>query len=339
MKSTKSMDPLPVQEFELFSDYSDSEVYMSNRNLSTTLFTGVTGSLDHIISSNLAADEDDRNINDNSDFSIGGLPNGKIAKSSSLTFNEDFGLSMTGRAALPLTQSTYDFRAVQLVDQSGSLLVQDDQSPEHGKVDNSSNGKANMKAKHKSLNFQGFKAPSILRELSDDEIVDSFASFMEACKTIRINPKEIGLLPSELWDDYNAEMPFDQIVNKFFLPRGVMRLPMKLFNALKISQLSPIFEPLVGATWLTDEIIRINVQRFARLINVQDPNRVLFSSNGFLTKIGFQEMNLTQLNNLDPDVDLVGVDLIHVKLIFHPSHKFKQDSKIEDLLSIRVPTI
>ncbi|OHT16474.1 hypothetical protein TRFO_02752 [Tritrichomonas foetus] len=308
MKSTKSMETFPISDFDEFlsedSSYCD-QPFLNQRNLSLTFFTGVAGSLDQIVpendASNLECDENEFNIPTSHLTRIRQY----VPRSSSMTFNEDSRLNLAcgTQSDLPFTQSSYDFRSTI----KGS--IESSQLPQ---------------------------TSTLLRELSDDEIAPSYGTFIEACKKLKIKPQEVGLIPADIFP--TEETTLDKLVD-IFQSKTQLRLPFKLFNALKISEIAPIFEPLVGVSWLNDEIIRLNVQRFARLVGILEPNKVLFSQTGFLTKIGFQAMNLAQLTALDPEADLLGVDLIHVKLIHHPSHRFRRNSTLEDIQSIRVPTI
>lgn len=135
---------------------------------------------------------------------------------------------------------------------------------------------------------------------------------------------------------------------------NALKLAIKLFDALKISEISPVYESLVGVSWFhcghteDDGIIRMNISRFARLIGISngvstnknesekiEPEKLLFEpSKGLLSFIGFKEMTLEQIVALDSNADLFGIDLVEVKLIYHPSHLFRKSSTMNEILSI-----
>ncbi|OHT14119.1 hypothetical protein TRFO_03146 [Tritrichomonas foetus] len=186
-------------------------------------------------------------------------------------------------------------------------------------------------------NSQQYNFRANFVELNDNDFIDNDAKFFEACSTIIIDPVAAGLLPTDSWPTH--PIPLSECVEQIFQTRQKMKMPYKLFNALKISEISHAYAPLMGVTWFSNEVIRINLQKFARLLGVKDAHKVLYSSHGVLARFGFAAMDLKQMDEFGPDYDMTGIDMTTVKLIFHPSHRFNMHSTIEDLESIKVASI
>lgn len=425
----------PNQNFDDFSDSSSSEdqMYLADINLSLSFFTGVNGSLDQIFANSQPTQCGTHINNDPISTKQGSIMcesqnKPKLKRSSSANFNEEPNQISFG-PALPLTQSSYDFLANDQSFQnsiiekkrpknrrsaSGFIIIEDDCD----NIDDNENislQEIHVTNKHRKTKT---KTRTLFREIGDNQYTEPFDEFIQICKTIKINPKKIGLLPLENWPE--GELTLDQIVTFFFqrkspsqpkqdamskscslskmkhkseanttlsktvplsisvpnststsqnslngianpitIPTHTMnnavKLAIKLFDALKISEISPVYESLVGVTWFNcsgtnnDEIIRINISRFARLIGIGngiksgkdeservEPSKILFEpSKGLLSYIGFKEMTLDQIVSLDSNADLFGIDLVNVKLIYHPSHLFRRNSTLSEILAIK----
>lgn len=403
---------MPDQNFDDFDDFDDTsssedQMYLSDINLSLTFFTGVNGSLDQLLANNQTCnDQDASNTNLKGNTKIESQSKPKIKRSSSMTFNEEPNQIQFG-PILPLTQSSYDFLAndqnsiINFFEKkpsktrspSGFVIIEDEDVANDGNISlkeiHSSNKSKTKKAK---------KRHSIFRELDNYQYTEPFDEFIEICKTVKINPRKIGLLPVENWPE--CEITLDQIVTNFFQRKtpspskqdqvskncslkknykpdssiaimkashltpnictapiamnNAVKLAIKLFDALKISEISHVYESLVGVSWFhcghtnDDEIVRINISRFARLIGIGnglntnknesdkiEPQKILFEpSKGLLAYLGFKEMTLEQIVALDSNADLFGIDLVEVKLIYHPSHLFRKSSTMSEILSI-----
>lgn len=396
------LSKMPEPKFDDFEDSSSSEdqMYLANINLSLTFFTGVNGSFDQLLPNNQACNGQDVDVilKDASKFELQNKP--KMKKSSSMNFSEETNQIDFG-PVLPLTQSSYDFFASEqnsinnFIEKkparkrspSGFNIIEDDD-------DDDGNANISLQEIHssnKSKKKKVKKSHSLFLELDNFQLAEPFDEFIEICKTIKINPRKIGLLPAENWPE--AEITFDQIVINFFQRRtpstskqdqisknsslkknykpdlnnfiksnintisspmsNALKLAIKLYDALKISEISPVYESLVGVSWFhciqtdDDEIIRINISRFSRLVGIDngitykndsekiEPQKILFDpTKGLLSYLGFKEMTLEQIVSLDSNADLFGIDLVEVKLIYHPSHLFRKSSTMSEILSI-----
>lgn len=185
-------------------------------------------------------------------------------------------------------------------------------------------------------NFRDIASPKPSLKNSENMFDESI--FISACKnpTLTFNPKLIGFIPSNLWTD--KTMTFGEIVANFFQKKNNAnsRFSHKLFNALKLSECSPVFPPLVGVSWLTPSILRVDKRVFARLLGIKSIDGSLFHQQGNFPSHGFFEIGAGDASTLcPPGINLNGVDFENVRLLFHSDKKFIQGCTEYDVMNCR----
>lgn len=338
---------LSNEDFEMYSDSSEENLSLSDLNLSLTFFTGMNGSFDRL---------ENQIFNKMPNYSTlisrpmeKKIKLSKVSRSSSMDFESERPNAQFG-ANLPLTKSSFNFN----LDSNTNYNMKLTQSKSHGK--NLSLAEFSKTSQFKKFNPFSFNG-------SDDAFEDNYETFLRTFEPYTINPKRTGFLPQDIWPD--REIPLDKIVKNFFLVKPLpstnqkvpsstlldtsqlllcktaLKLAIKLYNALKISQITPLFENLVGVSWFqckntTYDLIKINTSRFRKLVDFDVFLADNHSDRDLLSYLGFQEMTLQQISSLGEDADLSGIDLIDVKLIYQPEHKFHRNSSMNDILSIKI---
>jgi hypothetical protein len=144
-------------------------------------------------------------------------------------------------------------------------------------------------------------------------------------RALMINPKEIGFIPSRIWTD--RSVPFGMVVTNFFRRKNHLncRFSHKLFNALRLVEWSPAHESLVGVSWLTTSVIRVNKMVFARLLGIRSIDGSLFHRQGNFPSHGFVEIGPRDARNMCPaGINLAGVDFENTRILFHQEGLFRQ---------------
>ena len=162
----------------------------------------------------------------------------------------------------------------------------------------------------------------------------SNAAFIAACndQNLTFNPHLIGFIPSSLWAD--RVITFGDIVTNFFQKKNNAnsRFSHKLFNALKLSELSPIYPQFVGVRWLTPLILRVDKRVFARLLGIKSIDGSLFHQQGNFPSHGFFEIGAGDaIKYCPPGIDMTGVDFENVRLLIHSEHRFRQGCTEADI--------
>ena len=166
-------------------------------------------------------------------------------------------------------------------------------------------------------------------DATDDDQAD-LEKFFEDCGNITFNPRKIGFAPTAKWTD--QDMKLVDAVKSFFQVSGPStKFAYKLFNALRLSESSPDFIPLVGVAFFSDEVLRINVVKFDRLLGIKNGENYLFGPQGLLSRMGFQEISTNKLSEFVSNVDLYGVDINNTKFFFHTSHFLTRKINADDL--------
>ena len=163
-------------------------------------------------------------------------------------------------------------------------------------------------------------------------------TFYAVCNDIsmRFNPKRIGFIPPNLWED--REMTFGECVNDFFQRKNNAnsRFSHKLFNALKLSEYNPIYTAFVGVKWLTDTILRVDKRAFARLLGIRSIDGSLFHQQGNFPSHGFFEIGAGDVQKYcPPNLDMTGVDFENVRLLIHTDNLFKRGCTEADIENCR----
>ncbi|KAH0786618.1 hypothetical protein GPJ56_009472 [Histomonas meleagridis] len=167
-----------------------------------------------------------------------------------------------------------------------------------------------------------------------DDPYASYCEFLAACNdsNLTLNPHALGFIPSSLWAD--RVITFGDIVTNFFQKKSNAnsKFSHKLFNALKLSELSPVFSKFAGVTWLTPYILRVDKIIFASLLGIKSIDGSLFHQQGNFPSHGFFEIGAGDvIKYCPPDIDLTGVDFENVRLLVHSEHRFRQGCTEEDI--------
>ena len=133
-------------------------------------------------------------------------------------------------------------------------------------------------------------------------------------------------------------MTFGEIVSTFFQKKNNAnsRFSHKLFNALKLSECSPEFPQLVGVSWLTQFILRVDKRAFARLLGIKSIDGSLFHQQGNFPSHGFFEIGAGDAAKFcPPGINLTGVDFENVRLLVHNEQKFRKGCTEFDIINCR----
>jgi hypothetical protein len=143
--------------------------------------------------------------------------------------------------------------------------------------------------------------------------------FAEMCRNPNtiLNPAALCFIPVIFWP--NRDFAFGDLVYDFFQRKNSVncRFLHKLYNALRISTISPTWAELVGVQWQAPFVIRVNKGQFARLLGIQTIDGGLFHQQGNFRTHGFAELNREQVLTYVPNLDLSQVDFDDVRLLVH----------------------
>jgi hypothetical protein len=186
-----------------------------------------------------------------------------------------------------------------------------------------------MPASQVSLVFKGITGSPLLpvaRSLSPNQrtVPDFTESDFEAfCHNpdVVFNPRELGFLPLH-WPD--GARTFGELYARFFKRKNTSRSRFlhKLFNALKIGEIDPRCREFVGVEWVSDDVLRVNKTKFARLLGIKTIDGSLFHRQGNFPSHGFVELTMAEARRmLQPDL-LRDVDFDEVRLVRHEPRVF-----------------
>lgn len=157
--------------------------------------------------------------------------------------------------------------------------------------------------------------------------------FEKVCSdpTVVINPQNMQFIPETAWG--NQWITFGCLVSSFFHKRNSMhcKFPIKLYNALKITQFRPDLLPYVGVEWITETVFRVHRDEFARLIGVRAIDGGLFHQQGNFPSHGFRELSFAESNEISTRYGLGRPDLSKVRFIRHSSPQFNRFSSQIDM--------
>jgi hypothetical protein len=153
------------------------------------------------------------------------------------------------------------------------------------------------------------------------------ASFLAACRDphLALNPVLLGFIPLTSWADRHVR--FGELVSEFFQRKNNAncRFSHKLFNALQLSQARTEWAKLVGVSWLSETILKVDKRAFARLLRIRSIDGSLFHQQGNFPSHGFIEIGAGDVRDMCPaDLDLSGVDFENVRLLFHAEQAFRR---------------
>jgi hypothetical protein len=163
--------------------------------------------------------------------------------------------------------------------------------------------------------------------------------FNEICgnASVALNPVSLGFIPVLFWP--NKDVAFGDLVFDFFQRKSNVnsRFLHKLYNALRISTLSPVWAELVGVQWEARFVIRVNKGQFARLLGIKAVEGSLFHQQGNFTTHGFVELNAEHAQMYCPNLNLATVDFDNVRLMVHQPGIFVSTCTEQQLIALQQP--
>lgn len=188
-----------------------------------------------------------------------------------------------------------------------------------------------------SINLTQSKISKLLAPVDTQARAQEDAEFMAATHetSLIISPHALGFIPYTLWHDRNYT--FGELVSDFFQRKNhaSCRFSYKLYNSLKLSEISERFAVLCGVKWLNNIIVRVDKRAFARLLGIKSIDGSLFHQQGNFTSHGFIEVSAEDVPRICPDVDLTGVDYDSVRLLYHNEGTFVRTSQESDLTTCK----
>jgi hypothetical protein len=157
-----------------------------------------------------------------------------------------------------------------------------------------------------------------------------------------VSPSHLGFIPGSVWTD--QQIRFSDLVREFFQRKNNVnsRFSHKLFNALRLSEANPVYAKLVGVSWLTDTILKVDKRAFARLLGVRSIDGSLFHQQGNFPSHGFVEIGAGDVKDMCPSgIDLSSIDFENVRLLYHADgifHRGCTERDIERCRWARTPT-
>jgi hypothetical protein len=103
-----------------------------------------------------------------------------------------------------------------------------------------------------------------------------------------------------------------------------------------MAEADPCFAKLVGVSWLTDTILRVDKRAFARLLGVRSIEGSLFHQQGNFPSHGFVEIGAGDVREMcPPGLDLSSVDFEDTRLMFHQDGVFRRGCTERDIEGCR----
>jgi hypothetical protein len=125
--------------------------------------------------------------------------------------------------------------------------------------------------------------------------------FQSACtnRSLIFKPYKLGFLPIP-WTQ--RKRTFGDLVSGFFTRKSSAnsRFLHKLTNALKIGEIDENYFELVGVAWLTDQVIKVDKMKFARLLGIKSIEGSLFHQQGNFPSHGFIEIGASEARKCSP---------------------------------------
>lgn len=152
-----------------------------------------------------------------------------------------------------------------------------------------------------------------------DSAIRSDQMFNDLCanRATTLNPHQLGFIPSFFWP--TKDIPFVDLVYDFFQRKNNAncRFLHKLYNALRMATVSPVYADMAGVVWVTPAVIKVNKGQFARLLGIKSIDGSLFHQQGNFTTHGFVELNREQAEMYCPHLDLTKIDFADIRLLVH----------------------
>jgi hypothetical protein len=132
-----------------------------------------------------------------------------------------------------------------------------------------------------------------------------------------IDPVALHFLPENGWSRQIVSL--HSLHDDYFGRKNNVnrRFEYKLWNALRLTTVFPNMTKLVGVVWVTESIIKVYKQTFAKLLNIAAIDGGLFHKQGNFTRHGFVILTHEEARERVPPEHVVDVDFRDVLLITH----------------------
>jgi hypothetical protein len=137
-----------------------------------------------------------------------------------------------------------------------------------------------------------------------------------------IDPVALQFLPEAGWSQQCVSL--QRLHGDYFGRKNNVnrRFEHKLWNALRVTSAFPNMTKLVGVVWVSDSVIKVYKQQFAKLLNIAAVDGGLFHKQGNFTRHVFVLLSDTQAREKVAPEQLVDVDFRAVVLIEHAGRQF-----------------
>lgn len=198
-------------------------------------------------------------------------------------------------------------------------------------------GLINIRAEDKTFTVHRARRSSfsIVIPNTEDEAFDTLMND----KMVVFNPVKLGFFPKTFWP--NANFPFCDLVTEYFVHNvgPNFRFPLRLYNALRITDDDPFYIDFIGLMWVNEIIIKVYIPVLARFLNLRNPEESLFGQQGQFTLHGFEILTKSKVSSFCTEEDLEDVDFQNVRIIIHQGGLFRRQVKEEELLSYKWVTL
>lgn len=151
------------------------------------------------------------------------------------------------------------------------------------------------------------------------------------------NPLELNFLPKELFATQSMTLKY--VIENFFHARSTknLRFEHKLWNALALSTHFPDLIHILGIQWVSNDVLKVNRDRFGSLINVTKPSAALFNNQGSFQTHRFLEVSKHEaIHTFNiPPASIEDVDESVVRLYRHSDGLLRANSQKTDIHSCR----
>ena len=149
--------------------------------------------------------------------------------------------------------------------------------------------------------------------------------------TFAFDPKALDFIPQSFWT--NAIAPFSSLVTDFFRKKNNprCRFHYKLYNALKMSSVFPYIAQVVGVEWISDYILLVYKNRFAKLLGISTIEGCLFHKQGNFSAYGFVSPDPKEVITVLGEEKYYNFDYVNEKLLVHKDRKFHRNCFEKDI--------
>lgn len=146
-------------------------------------------------------------------------------------------------------------------------------------------------------------------------------------ENVLINPVRMNLVPKENWIDQDYLL--NDLVVQHFQRRSssMVKFAHKLWNVLEITKLYPELYKFLGATWVSDTLIKVNKNALAGTFGLKRPQASIFNAHGVFITHGFIEITKDEILFRDSNVkrQIEDLDGVQVKVFEHSTNKFHRN--------------